>query len=46
MTEVMEILQVSGYPSYIFIDSKGEYKKGAINRISMIDPEDIKKLIN
>jgi len=29
-TELMRLLSVGGYPSYVFIDANGEYKPGAI----------------
>jgi len=44
-TELMNLFSVSSYPSYIFINAKGEYKAGAISWISRIDKNRLIELI-
>ena len=43
VNELMDLFSLSGFPSYVFINSKGEYKPRVIGRISTIDKN---KLIN
>jgi len=43
--ELMELFSVSGVPSYIFINSKGEYKSGVIRDMSTTDKNQLESLI-
>lgn len=43
--ELMSLFSTSGFPSYVFIDKKGDYKAGAINRMRELDQIKLKKLI-
>lgn len=45
MNELMNLFSVSGFPSYAFIDSYGEYQPGAIDRMSHLSKEKLTKLI-
>lgn len=42
----MDKFELSGYPSYLFFDSKGEYIKDVIQSISTIDIDSIKGYLN
>lgn len=44
--ELMELFSLSGYPSYVFIDTKGVYKADAIHRFSHTKKHDILKLMD
>lgn len=46
VSELMEMFSFSGFPSYVFIDTKGIYKEGAIQRFSHTKKRDIIQLIN
>ena len=43
--ELMNLFSVSGFPSYVLIDSKGEYKPGAISRMSHLDKDKLSELV-
>ena len=43
--ELMGMFQASGFPSYRFIDKNGKYRSGAINWMSQMNKEKIKKLV-
>ncbi|MDW5290374.1 TlpA family protein disulfide reductase [Formosa sp. PL04] len=43
--ELMELFSFSGFPSYAFIDKSGNYKAGAIKRMSYLKKEKLKELI-
>lgn len=43
--ELMNLFSVSGFPSYVFINNKGEYKPGAISRMSHLDKNKLTELI-
>ena len=43
--ELMNMFSKSGFPSYVLIDSKGEYKPGAISRMSHIDKNKLTELV-
>ena len=44
-SELMNLFSFSGFPSYAFIDKSGNYKAGAIKRMSYLKKEELKKLI-
>ncbi len=44
--ELMKLFSFGGFPSYAFIDLQGNYKAGAIQRMSFLENEDLKKLID
>lgn len=44
-SELMSLFSFTSFPSYAFIDKAGNYKAGAIARMSFLEKEDIKKLI-
>ena len=43
--ELMNLFSVSGFPSYVFINKNGEYKPGAISRMSMLNDKKLTELI-
>jgi len=43
--ELMSLFSVSGFPSYVLIDTKGDYKPGAIKRMSHLNKEKLAELI-
>lgn len=43
--ELMNLFSVSGFPSYVLIDTKGDYKPGAIKRMSYLNKEKLAELI-
>ena len=43
--ELMSLFSVSGFPSYVLIDTKGDYKPGAIKRMSNLNKEKLAELI-
>ena len=43
--ELMKLFSFGGFPSYAFIDKRGNYKAGAISRMSGIKKEELKKLM-
>jgi len=43
--ELMNLFSVSGFPSYVFINNKGEYKPGVISRMSYLDKNKLAELI-
>lgn len=43
--ELMNLFSVSGFPSYVFINTKGEYKAGAISRMSLLNKKALADLI-
>lgn len=45
-TDLMNLFSFVGFPSYAFIDAKGNYKPGAITRPSMTDKHKLTELIN
>jgi thiol-disulfide isomerase/thioredoxin len=45
-SELMSLFSVSGFPSYVFIDSDGNFIPGAISKPSTIDKNKLKKLID
>lgn len=42
--KLMTLFSVSGFPSYVFIDKKGDYKAGAIIRMSDLDKNKLTEL--
>lgn len=44
-SELMNLFSFNSFPSYAFIDRTGNYKAGAIARMSFLEKEDLKKLI-
>ena len=44
--ELMQLFNGSGFPTYAFINKKGEYKPGSITRMSQISRERLVQLIN
>ena len=44
--ELMNLFSASGFPSYVFIDKNGEYRPGAISRMSQLDINKLTELIN
>jgi thiol-disulfide isomerase/thioredoxin len=44
-SELMKLFYFGGFPSYAFIDKSGNYKAGAINRMSSLKKEELKKLM-
>lgn len=44
-SELMALFSASGFPSYVFIDNKGDYKAGAISRMSNLDKNKLTELI-
>lgn len=45
-TSFMEKFELSGYPSYLFFDSSGVYKKNVVQRISSLDIEKLQQHIS
>ncbi|WP_158848582.1 TlpA family protein disulfide reductase [Algibacter sp. L1A34] len=45
-SDLMGLFSFSGFPSYAFIDAHGDYKPGAIKRMSHLDKEVVKKMIS
>ncbi len=43
--ELMKLFSVNGFPSYVLINTKGEYKPGAISRMSRLDNDKLAELI-
>lgn len=43
--ELMNLFSVSGFPSYVFINTKGEYIPGVISRMSRLSKQELKNLI-
>jgi thiol-disulfide isomerase/thioredoxin len=43
--ELMNLFSVSGFPSYVLIDTNGDYKPGAIKRMSHLNKEKLAELI-
>ncbi|MCB0628157.1 MAG: TlpA disulfide reductase family protein [Saprospiraceae bacterium] len=41
--EIMKRFNLPGYPSHIFIDSKGKYHPGVVHGLQMLDLEEIKE---
>jgi len=46
VAELMEMFNMSGYPSYAFFNCKGEYKDGAIDRVSLMSKKEMTTLMN
>jgi thiol-disulfide isomerase/thioredoxin len=44
-SKLMNLFSAGGFPSYVFIDKKGDYKAGAISRMSNIDKSKLIELI-
>jgi thiol-disulfide isomerase/thioredoxin len=44
--ELMELFSFSGFPSYAFINKKGEYKPGKIKRMQYLNEKQLKAMIN
>lgn len=44
--ELMELFSFSGFPSYAFINKKGEYKPGKIKRMQYLNQKQLKAMIN
>ena len=44
-SELMKLFSFNGFPSYAFINKNGSYKAGAIQRMSYLNKEKLKKLI-
>lgn len=44
-TELMNLFSLNGFPSYAFIDVKGEFKTGAIKKMEFMNKEKLLKLI-
>ncbi len=44
-SELMSLFSFTSFPSYAFIDKAGNYKAGAIARMSLLNKDDLKKLI-
>ncbi|MEM6379412.1 MAG: TlpA family protein disulfide reductase [Bacteroidota bacterium] len=44
-SEMLTYFQLSGYPSYVFLDANGNYKPDVVTRIYNIDLEKVKKNI-
>lgn len=44
--ELSTLFSFNGYPGYAFIDKKGKYQPGAIDRISSVDKKMLTKLVN
>ena len=44
-SELMNMFSFSGFPSYAFIDKRGNYKPGAIERVSSLNEGDLERLI-
>lgn len=44
-SELMDLFSVSGFPSYVFINTKGEYKPGAVKRVSRLDKNKLVELM-
>ncbi|SHJ27246.1 Thiol-disulfide isomerase or thioredoxin [Tangfeifania diversioriginum] len=44
-SELMKLFSFGGFPSYAFIDKSGNYKAGAISRMSYLEKEELKKLL-
>lgn len=42
---LMNLFSFSGYPSYLFITQKGEYKPGAISRVSLLSKIKLAELV-
>lgn len=43
--ELMNLFSENGFPSYVLINTKGEYKPGAISRMEYLDREKLEDLI-
>lgn len=43
--ELMNLFSVSTFPSYVFINTNGEYQPGAIKRMSLLSKKELKDLI-
>ena len=43
--ELMDLFSVAGFPSYILIDTNGNYKAGAIKSLAMLDKHKLEELI-
>jgi thiol-disulfide isomerase/thioredoxin len=44
-SELMSLFSASGFPSFVFIDKNGNYKPGAINRMSDTDKNKVEELV-
>jgi len=46
VNELMSLFSVNVFPSYVFINSEGEYKAGAVSNMSIMDKNKLIELIN
>ncbi|MCB0667635.1 MAG: hypothetical protein KDC80_17520 [Saprospiraceae bacterium] len=44
-TQIMEFFQLSGYPSFIYIDSEGSYHPKIIRQLSSMSADEIRKIV-